>query len=139
MNFYPQLESIVTAWDKNITTAPHRFSAREFNLSIGHRTVELGHIHNGRLLDILFSVKVREQLITEGKTRTHRFVPDSGWTSFPIQTEADMDNAEWLMRLSYLINVARYGRGKQAFDLKSAIDNLHISDALREVAFPQLG
>ena len=76
-------------------------------------------------------------LIAEGKTYTHRFVQDSGWTSFPIQSEADLKQAQWLMRLSYLMNVARYGRGKQSFDLASAIDDLNLSHALRETAFPK--
>lgn len=136
MNAYSQLESVVTVWDENITTAPHRFNAREFNLSISNRRVELGHIHNGQLLDILFSVKVRDVLIAEGKAQTHQFVPDSGWISFPIRSQADVQHGEWLLRLSYLMNVARYGRGKQSFDLETAISALKLSPTLRQVAFP---
>lgn len=135
-NYLQPIETTVTTWDDAITAAPHRFSAREFNLNIGNRTIELGHLHNGTLLDILFNVKVRDVLIAEGNARTHQFVPDSGWTSFSVRTPDDLDHALWLLRLSYLINVARYGRGKHPLDLPYEIDQLALSDTLRKVAFP---
>ena len=137
-NYLEPLESRVTSWDTYISAAPHRFNAREFNLSIGQRTVELGHIHSGTLLDILFSVKVREVLITEGRASPHRFVPDSGWISFPIRSDADYDNAVWLLRLSYLMNVYRYGRGQYDVDLSTGVEKLGVSRALQQVAFPDL-
>lgn len=137
-NYLEPLESTVVAWDDAISGAPHRFSAREFNLQIGNRRVELGHLHNGRLLDILFSVKIRDVLIAEGKAQTHRFVPDSGWISFPIRNADDYEQAVWLLRLSYLINVYRYGRGKHALDISAEVELLTLSDTLQETAFPSL-
>lgn len=32
----------------------------------------------------------------------HRWVPNSGWTTFQVRNDDDLKSALWLMRLSYL-------------------------------------
>jgi hypothetical protein len=49
-----------------------------------------------------FRVQVRDALLAEGLAEEHRWVPNSGWTSFHVRSEDDFKHAVWLMRLSYL-------------------------------------
>jgi len=62
---------------------------------------ELGHLHGSRLADITFPVRIREQLVADGRARLHHSHPESGWVSVPINTEADVDGIVSLFRLSY--------------------------------------
>ncbi len=38
----------------------------------------------------------------DGLAEQHHWVPNSGWTTFHVRGEGDLDHALWLMRLSYL-------------------------------------
>jgi len=86
----------VTSWP-GVSAAPHRFGGVEFRL--GRR--ELGHQHGDRLADLPFPVRVREQLVEEGRVSPHHVLPDSGWVSFRIRGEADVPEAIALFRLNY--------------------------------------
>ena len=90
-------EREVSSW-AGVTVHPHRFGGREFRL----RTAELGHIHNNGILDIPFPRPLRNQLILENLAQEHRWIPNSGWTTFHVRTEQELKHALWLMRLSYL-------------------------------------
>lgn len=131
MNYLQPIESTVTQWD-NISAAPHRYNAREFNLSLKNKTVEIGHIHSGRMLDILFSKKLREVLVAEARTEVHHILPETGWTTTHIRTESDVENALWLLRLSYL------QKAQKVMDkdvLQQELTALNISETVREAAF----
>jgi hypothetical protein len=80
-----------------VTEAPHRFGGVEFLL--GRR--ELGHLHGDRLADLPFPVRIREQLVREGRARPHHVLPQSGWVSYPIRSAADVPGAIELFRLAY--------------------------------------
>ena len=86
----------VLAWP-GVEEAPHRFGGVEFRL--GRR--EIGHLHGDRLADLPFPVRVREELVREGRARPHHVLPESGWVSFPIRGDADVPGAVALFRLSY--------------------------------------
>ena len=86
----------VLAWP-GVAEAPHRFGGVEFRL--GRR--EIGHLHGDRLADLPFPVRVREELVREGRARPHHVLPESGWVSFPIRGDADVPGAVALFRLSY--------------------------------------
>jgi hypothetical protein len=86
----------VSAWP-GVTTAPHRFGGIEFRL--GKR--ELGHLHGSRLADLPFPVRVREQLVAEGKAEAHHVLPQSGWVSYRIQSPSDAPHVIALFRLNY--------------------------------------
>src|SRR5437879_7886638 len=73
----------VLSWP-GVTEAPHRFGGVEFLL--GKR--ELGHLHGDRLADLPFPVRVREELVRDGRALPHHVLPDSGWVSYPIRDEA---------------------------------------------------
>jgi len=97
LKYLKKLEEILSTWP-NVSVHPHRFGGREFRF----RSAELGHVHVGGIVDIPFPRLVRDALLAERLAEEHRWVPNSGWTSFRIQGEEDLSHALWLMRLSYL-------------------------------------
>ncbi len=96
--------SEVARWP-GVTVAPHRFGGLEFLL--GRR--ELGHLHGDRLADLPFPRRVRDELVREGRAQAHHILPDSGWVSFPIRGEEDIQGALDLFRLAYDRAVAQRG------------------------------
>ena len=80
-----------------VTVEPHRFGKIEFRL--GKR--ELGHLHGDYLADLPFPVRVRQQLVAEGRALPHHVLPQSGWVSYPIRDEGAVDGAIALFRLAY--------------------------------------
>ena len=92
-----QLEEQVAAWP-HVSVHPHRFGGREFRIG----NAELGHLHLGGTVDIPFPRAVRDALLADGLAEEHRWVPNSGWTTFHVRSEGDLRHAFWLMRLSYL-------------------------------------
>jgi hypothetical protein len=101
-NAKKRITEAVSSWG-GITLAPHRFGGTAFML--GKR--ELGHIHGDRLIDIPFPKPVRDELVSTGQAEPHHILPDSGWISFFLRTEVDIDEAIKLMRRSFEIAVAR--------------------------------
>jgi hypothetical protein len=121
MNYLNRLEDEVSTWP-NVSVHPHRFGGKEFRF----RKAEIGHVHTDGTLDIPFPRAVRDLLLEEGQAEEHRWVPNSGWTTFKVRREADIGHAIRLMRISYL----RYAL-KTASDphrlLKQEIEALHLS------------
>ena len=91
-----QIVREVSGW-QGVTQVPHRFGGIEFRL--GRR--ELGHLHGSRLADLPFPVRVREQLVAEGKAEPHHILPQSGWVSYYIRDETDVAAVVALFRLNY--------------------------------------
>jgi hypothetical protein len=91
-----RIRSVVLSWP-GVSAAPHRFGGTEFRLE----RRELGHIHGGRLVDIPFPRRVRDELIAAGKAERHHVLPESGWVSFWIRGEGDADRAIELLRIAY--------------------------------------
>lgn len=88
----------VTAWE-GVTVAPHRFGGVEN--AIGTR--EIGHIHGDHMVDIPFPKKVRDEIIAEGRAQAHHFLPETGWVSFYIRQDKDVEQAITLLNESYQI------------------------------------
>jgi hypothetical protein len=86
----------VQSWP-GVVAAPHRFGGVEFRVD----RRELGHLHGGRLADLPFPISVRERLVREGRAELHHVLPESGWVSVRIRTDADVDNVIALFRLNY--------------------------------------
>lgn len=125
------IKQVVTSWP-GVTANPHRFGGLEFNLG----TVEVGHIHNSGMVDIPFNSKLRDQLLSEKKVEPHHLLPETGWISYYIRSEADVEQAIWLFRLSYLFNATRGTYKvtlKDVLDVPAAFDALHPSEVLRVV------
>ena len=83
---------------EGVEAGPHRFGGTEFKL--GRR--ELGHVHGDHQTDIAFPKAVRDRLIAEGKAEPHHILAQSGWVTFRIKEEEDIDRAIELFRLCYL-------------------------------------
>lgn len=97
MEHLKALEDELSAWPQ-ISVHPHRFGGREFRFG----SAEVGHAHTGGIVDIPFTRPIHDALLAEGLVEGHRWVPDSGWITFRIRREEDLQHALWLLRLSYL-------------------------------------
>ena len=91
-----KIEREVLGWP-GVEERPHRFSGVEFRVN-GH---EIGHLHGGRLADLPFPRRVREELVEAGKARVHHVLPQTGWVSYPIRGEEDVAGALELFRRNY--------------------------------------
>ena len=66
---------------------------------VGRR--EIGHLHGDRLADLPVPVRIREQLVAAGKASVHYLHPQTGWISYYIRGEQDIDPVVQLFRLNY--------------------------------------
>ena len=92
-------------------------------------------MHLGGTVDIPFPRSVRDALLAEGLAQEHPWVPNSGWITFRVGSEDDLQHAVWLMRLSYL----RY-RLKAAADprglLERETEELHLNPEFQALLEP---
>jgi hypothetical protein len=121
MNYLSRLEDEVSAWP-NVSVHPHRFGGREFRFG----KAEIGHVHRDGTVDIPFPRAVRDALLEEGQAEEHRWVPNSGWTTFKVRGEADAGHAIELMRISYLRYVSKTASDPHEF-LKQESESLRLS------------
>ena len=96
MNIKENIEQEILRWP-GTESRPHRFGGTEFRVN-GH---EIGHLHGDRLADLPFPRKVREELVSEGKAQAHHVLPRTGWVSYRIRGEGDVDGALELFRRNY--------------------------------------
>ncbi|HWR17707.1 MAG TPA: luciferase family protein [Terriglobales bacterium] len=122
-----EFEDAVSAWP-NISVHPHRFQAKEFRFD----KAEVGHLHQGGVLDIPFPRSVRDALLAEGLAEQHRWVPNSGWVTFAIRSERDVQHALWLMRLSYLRYALKTDSDPRSL-LESESEKLHLAPRFRSL------
>ena len=95
-----RITEAVISW-AGMTSQPHRFGGVEF--VIGRR--EIGHIHGDSLVDIPFPKKVRDQIVAAGRAQPHHILPDSGWISFYLRHDSDVEQAIALLEESYRIAI----------------------------------
>ena len=86
----------VTGWPW-VKAKPHRFNGVEFRVR-GH---EIGHLHGDHWADLPFPVRIRKELVAQGKARLHHVLPQTGWVSYPIRSEDDVSGALELFRMNY--------------------------------------
>ena len=96
MSIHETIQNTVMSW-LGVTEEPHRFGGIQF--SLGKR--ELGHLHGDHMADVPFTRAVRDELIARGLARPHHVLPDSGWVTYRLSSEADVPGAIALFRLSY--------------------------------------
>lgn len=117
----------VSRWEQ-IEAVPHRFGGVEFQFE----GKEVGHIHRSGMVDIPYTKRLREHLVTEEHTGLHHLLPDTGWTTFYIRHAEDVDKAIWLFRISLLQKqwrAARYDAELQ-HALREEIERRSASPAL---------
>ena len=98
----PNAQKVITEtlllWE-GVSTTPHRFGGVEYRLG----TREIGHIHGDHLVDISFPKKVRDEIVSGGLAEPHHILPETGWVSFYLRMEGDVQKAVELLRRSYEI------------------------------------
>lgn len=99
-----EIEREVVGWP-GVEARPHRFGGVEFRVR-GH---EIGHLHGDRLADLPFPRRVREELVEAGKAQVHHVLPQTGWVSYRIKGEEDVEGALDLFRRNYERLTARAG------------------------------
>jgi len=97
----------VTSW-VGLTAAPHRFGGVEYVLG----TREIGHIHGDHMVDIPFLKKVRDEIVAAGRAQPHHILPETGWVSFYLRQEEDVEKAIALLHESYQIAVKQKSASK---------------------------
>ncbi|UPM44622.1 luciferase domain-containing protein [Halocatena salina] len=128
------VESAVSAWPGVEVNSHDRGGGREFVLD-GR---EISHVHRGRLVDIPFAKRVHDVLIAEERAEKHHVMPDSGWVSYRIQSEEDVEGALWLLRVAYLYHVITMRKREErsledGVDIDAALIQLSMSDTLEDV------
>ena len=98
-----KIHQTVVAWE-GVASRPHRFGGIEFRLG----KQELGHLHGNALLDVPFPRRVRNELVESGQVAPHHIFPESGWVSFYIKEEQDIDKAIKLLNLAYELAKKRH-------------------------------
>lgn len=88
----------VISW-AGVASHPHRFGGVEY--AIGKR--EIGHIHGDHLVDIPFPKTVRDGIVATGRAQPHHILPETGWVSFYLRQETDVEQAIALLHESYQI------------------------------------
>ena len=83
-----KLESEVASWF-GVSVHPHRFGGREVRFG----KAEIGHVHMGGVVDTPFPKPMHDALLTEGLAEQHHWVPNSGWTTFRVRREEQMQRA----------------------------------------------
>lgn len=119
-----RLKDEVSSWP-GISVHPHRFAALEYRLG----KAEVGHLHFWGDVDVPFPRPVHDFLIAENLAEQHRWVPNSGWTTFRIRGQKDVDHAIWLMRLSY-VRYALITAAEPKQLLATDAERLHLSPEL---------
>ena len=125
----------VSEWP-GVSVGSHRYGGEEFTVS-GR---EIGHVHGRRQADIPFPKRLRDVLLAENKTSKHHIYPESGWVTHYLKTEADIEEAIELLRISYLYHVRAQQRREgvdpvlAAVDVERELTRLSLSEAL-EMAF----
>src|SRR5215510_5979545 len=91
-----RIQDEVASWD-GVTVEAHRGGMIFF--LVGRR--EIGHLHGNRMADLPFPVRIREELVAAGKADLHYVHPQSGWVTYYIQGEQDIEAIVELFRLNY--------------------------------------
>jgi hypothetical protein len=119
-----RLKDEVSSWP-GVSVHPHRFAAREYLFG----KAEVGHVHFWGDVDIPFPRPVHDFLLEHHLAERHRWVPDSGWTTFHIHGDRDVEHAVWLMRLSYLRYALKSATNPSEL-LETEAERLHLSPDL---------
>lgn len=126
--------SEISGWE-GISAASHRFGGTEFNLG----AVEVGHIHRGGMVDIPYTVALRETLVAAGETGVHHLLQNSGWTTYYVRSDADAQHALRLYRLAYLHKRYRKPSDRVTAVYRDEVRALGFNDAVIAAMYPARG
>jgi hypothetical protein len=80
-----------------VHTRPQRFGATAICLN----RRELGHLHGDRSADLPLERALRDRLVSSGAAQEHRWRPNSGWVTIPLDRERDVFEVIALLRINY--------------------------------------
>jgi hypothetical protein len=89
------IESTVSRWP-GMRTGVHRLGGIGFFC----HGKESSHIHGNGLLDCFVGRAERDRLVASGQALSHHMFPNSGWISFWIDGENDVEAALRLIRIA---------------------------------------
>jgi hypothetical protein len=129
-NHTKELEDEISSWP-HVSVHEHRFGGHEFLVD----KAEIGHVHAGGIVDIPFTRPVRDALLADHLAEQHHWVPNSGWITFRMGSEEDLNHALWLMRLSYLRYALKRASDPQKL-LEQESERLHLSPRFKLLLQP---
>lgn len=100
----PKLLDWIDNLEENILSFPgthiglHKYGGMQFNYQ--HR--EFGHLHSNGILDILIGRQLKNKMLADGRIKHHHVFKNSGWISFYIRQEDDVEYARQLLQIAYL-------------------------------------
>ena len=100
LEWLDEIEEEVLSWN-NTSVNLHKYGGIQFD----YKGKEIGHVHSNGLLDVLFSKKSKMDLIKEGRIADHHVLKNSGWISFYIHNQDDVDYAKRLLKMAYEKNL----------------------------------
>ena len=62
---------------------------------------EIKHLHGSRMADLPLPVRMRKELVAEGKAEPHHALPQTGWVSYYPRGPEDALAVVELFRLNY--------------------------------------
>ena len=89
------IEATVRQWP-GVELGVHRFGGMAFVFD----GKESSHLHGSGLLDCFVGKTNRDALVIAGRASRHHVFPASGWVSFWIQDERDVEPALELIRMA---------------------------------------
>jgi hypothetical protein len=89
------IESTVGRWP-GMQVGAHRFGG----IGFFYRGRESSHIHGNGLLDCFVGRANRDRLVAQGEAVPHHVFPNSGWISFWVEGEKDVETALRLIRIA---------------------------------------
>ena len=99
LEWIDEIESEFLSWE-GTNISMHKYGGLQFN----QNQKEIGHLHSNGLMDILYSRKVKSQLLKEGRISAHHLFNDTGWISFIIQSKSDVTYALSLLKIAHESN-----------------------------------
>jgi len=92
---------------------------------------ELGHVHASGHIDLHVPLEIHDALLDLGKCDHHRHLHEVSWITHRVDTEADVPEALWLLRLTTALYASvKEGRCPDA----AALEALELEPALVEAA-----
>lgn len=111
-NALERVKSELLSWP-GVASKSHRFGGTEFDLD-GR---EMGHMHGSSWADLPFPMGVRKELVEKGMASPHHILPQSGWVTFHVRSDEDVQTLIELFRMQY----ERLGASKNNSDDKKRV------------------
>ena len=126
--------SRVSEWD-GVSVLEKQSGATEFV----YDGDDFGHVDDDGSLDMPLSMKLRSALVESGRTEPHPVYEKTGWTTYWIGGEEDVEEAVRLLRLAYVYYVLHTSEeeGKEhlaeSVDLEAELDAFGADERVRDV------